>query len=302
MSQLNRRIVAICFGLGSCTCFLLLMYRRKPEDVSPPINKPVITCQPEDFKDTPFIKELRKNDTVTIPSEKTLETLSREELSALYHRYIENLQYFCRRRVRLGKIEDGGWDICDEQKFRPRAEQQPCLVYSFGINYDFSFDEAAAQYYGCEVHSFDPSMDTEDFTKDRVHFHKLGISSRDEISTEQWTLLRYNTIRKRLGHTERKISVLKVDIEHYEWTVIPDILTTSDLTGTTNLVIEFHLEMSSPEQDRPKYFLALKILKNLYDAGFRIFWTHQNKWCQFVSKCKKELRTNCHEVNFVKVP
>ena len=73
------------------------------------------------------------------------------------------------------------------------------------------------------------------------------------------------------------------------------------LKDVVNLAIEFHLEMHSPEQGKEVYFTALSILKDLYDEGFRIFWTHQNKWCRFISRCRGELRTNCHEVNFVKI-
>ena len=92
-----------------------------------------------------------------------------------------------------------------------------------------------------------------------------------------------------------------MDIESWEWQVLPDIISTGDLTGIDNLVMELHLELSAPEQGRDTYLQGLEILEDLYDLGYRIFWTHQNLWCKFVSKCKQEHRTNCHEVSFVKV-
>lgn len=300
MIQISKRHISVCLGLLLAISLLYALYgdsEKFESSVSRADDK--ITCMPNDYIDTPFIKQVKKNETVIIPDINTLETLSREELAVLYHRYIENIQYMCKRKVRLGLIEDGGWDICDEERFRPKTDS--CLVYSFGINNDFSFDEAVAKYYGCDVHSFDPSMDIGDFTKGNIHFHNLGISARDEETKEKWQLLRYSSIRSKLGHTKVPISILKMDIEIYEWQVLPDIISSGDLVGTSNLVVEFHLEMSSPEQDIDRYLPALKLLKSLYDNGYRIFWTHQNKWCKFLSKCKQELRTNCHEVNFVRV-
>lgn len=47
----------------------------------------------------------------------------------------------------------GNWYVCMDKKF---YVSKPCLVYSFGIGNDFSFDDAMAKL-GCEVHSFDPS-------------------------------------------------------------------------------------------------------------------------------------------------
>ena len=35
----------------------------------------------------------------------------------------------CKEIIRLGNIKDGGWEVCNDIRFRPR---HPCLVYSFG--------------------------------------------------------------------------------------------------------------------------------------------------------------------------
>ncbi|VDI18203.1 Hypothetical predicted protein [Mytilus galloprovincialis] len=50
-------------------------------------------------------------------------------------------------------MTDGGWNVCHDKPYRPPV---PCLVYSFGINNDFSFDDFIVKTYGCDVHSFDP--------------------------------------------------------------------------------------------------------------------------------------------------
>ncbi|KAL4240661.1 hypothetical protein ACF0H5_001452 [Mactra antiquata] len=308
MASHFKRLVFVSTVLGIGLFLFVTLYRpMKPnvfikQDITVHMSSGEITCNTEDYEDTDVIRSWKKKDEILIPNSERLETLFREELAYLYHRYIENVQYRCKRKIRLGSIEDGGWDICDEEKLRPQRNKSTssCLVYSFGINNDFSFDEAIRDYYGCDVHCFDPSMNQDDFDRGKIHFHNLGISSRDEVTRDGWKLLRYNSIRSQLGHTKDIISILKIDVEMYEWSVLPDILDTADLRGTNNIALEFHLELSSPEQNRERYLSALKLLRKLYEAGYRIFWTHQNKWCKFLSKCKKELRTNCHEVNFVK--
>ena len=52
---------------------------------------------------------------------------------------------------------DGAYDLCIEDQFWPvlKSKDYKCLMYSFGVGGDFTFDDAVAQR-GCEVHSFDP--------------------------------------------------------------------------------------------------------------------------------------------------
>ncbi|WAQ97266.1 hypothetical protein MAR_029956 [Mya arenaria] len=173
--------------------------------------EPEIQCLPADFRDMQFIVGV--------------------------HRNASNVQYMCRRKVRLGNYEDGGWDICDDAHFRP---PKPCIIYSFGMHMD------------------------DHQRSDKIYFHSIGISDKDEVikaNTDEWQLFTYNTIRQKLQH--------------------------ANLDGT--------------EVEWEQYYRALTVLRNLYHLGYRIFWTHQNHYCAFVSACKMEQRSNCHEISFVKV-
>ncbi|KAK3788434.1 hypothetical protein RRG08_049808 [Elysia crispata] len=77
-------------------------------------------------------------------------------------RYIVSPQVTCSSVRRLGELSDGGWELCEDPLYSPRTtttsstNTTSCLVYSYGINNDFSFDDDMAKY-GCEVHSFDPT-------------------------------------------------------------------------------------------------------------------------------------------------
>ena len=73
---------------------------------------------------------------------------------------------------------DGQKTICMDPEIKPEDDQ--CLVYSFGISGEWSFDEAM-QAFGCQVHSFDPSMDLGDHQHSQnISFHNLGLGDRDE--------------------------------------------------------------------------------------------------------------------------
>ena len=43
--------------------------------------------------------------------------------------YTDNIDIVCQRKIRMGKVGDGGWEVCDDPPYRP---VKPCIVYSFG--------------------------------------------------------------------------------------------------------------------------------------------------------------------------
>ena len=74
-------------------------------------------------------------------------------------------QYNCTESAYLagakGRNEiDGAYYLCTEKKHWPfppaETSGDRCLVYSFGIDWDFKFDDLVATKMGCEVHAFDP--------------------------------------------------------------------------------------------------------------------------------------------------
>lgn len=174
-----------------------------------------------------------------------------------YARYILKHQYLCKQMVRLGNIVDGGWDVCHDVQFRPK---HPCIVYSIGISWDFSFDEDIANTYGCDVFSFDPSMDTDDFRySDRIMFYNVGLGAKvSEITVKdsKWKIKNLQTIMKEL--------VLKIDIEGHERQSLPEIIDSGALKNVVQLCMETHS------------YYDLGTMRKLYEAGFRLFWAHQN--------------------------
>ncbi|KAK2712241.1 hypothetical protein QYM36_011058 [Artemia franciscana] len=65
-------------------------------------------------------------------------------------------RYFIDQNQELRQIRNAGtYAVCLEEGIAPSKKQ--CLVYSFGINTDWTFEEEAEDN-GCEVLAFDPSI------------------------------------------------------------------------------------------------------------------------------------------------
>ncbi|XP_046556314.1 probable methyltransferase-like protein 24 [Haliotis rubra] len=163
------------------------------------------------------------------------------------------------------KIErKGSWHICNDGTFNVKP---PCLVYSFGIWKDWSFDDAMGNV-GCEVHSFDPSIGKASFNRSKnVHFHDLGLSGKDSDTyvptkdiyvnkTTTWKIRRLKTIMEMLGHTKRHLDILKIDIETSEWPAVKDIAASGLFSKVRQFAVEWHLFPTYPNKSEYIGFYA----------------------------------------------
>jgi len=199
-----------------------------------------------------------------------------------------------------GEYRDGAYHLCDEEPYWIPAGKRmtPCLGYSFGIDYEWSFDDALAGDFGCEVHSFDPGMYDEPmhFTrKDRIFFHRMGIdtsnsdekysramrdySYRKKYGSEKLEELRkwkVRTIKQfmlDLGHRDKIIDIVKIDIEGprqgYEIDVIRGFLQSGAHRCIRQLSFELHLfgPIANPLYVRSAYGM----LKGLEAEGWKLY-------------------------------
>jgi len=161
----------------------------------------------------------------------------------------------CPTAKRFGKGAEGGWYACDPNTLTAK----PCVVYSFGIKDDYSFDQAMHDA-GCQVHGFDPSpyglKSKPKYEAIGGTYHSVGLGLADsevkvapfrwpgigylkDRNTDPWVLQRIPTIMKEVGHSY--LTYLKVDVEGAEWDAIDDILAAN--WG------EFALEMHFPPKE-----------------------------------------------------
>ncbi|KAL3864721.1 hypothetical protein ACJMK2_006494 [Sinanodonta woodiana] len=232
------------------------------------------------------------NFTVTIPSDGELANMTANQLTDIYWSYINTIQVLCRKIVRIGTIEDGGKEVCTDVPFLPTP---PCLVYSFGINNQWDFDEDVARIFGCEVFSFDPSMRNKSETykyADNITFYKIGLGDKNVVLRNKWNMKTLEEIRHNLNHTERTISILKIDIEGSEWISIPQMVSSGTLRSVNQMQIELHGNGTQH---------ALKVLRMLYNDGFRLFMRERNLSCKYSKAGLIRARTSCMEVSMIRV-
>ncbi|KAI9033166.1 methyltransferase domain-containing protein [Hyaloraphidium curvatum] len=177
----------------------------------------------------------------------------------------------CGIERRIGRpIGDGGKWTCFRALARPG---EPCLVYSVGSNYDFTF-EASVRKHGqdCEIHTFDPTTDLE---TSRQRAEPLGVSFHPLF----WGNQSVESIISSLNHTSRpRLDVLKIDCEGCEHqSGFLDFFrkcarSPSHTTAlpVTQILIEVHGQSTFSRLQ--KLFEAFEM------CGFRIFHKELNIW------------------------
>lgn len=94
-----------------------------------------------------------------------------------------------------------------------------------------------------------------------------------------------------------------MDIEGWEWNVLPNMLATSQLENVHQLLVELH---TYPDYDtvgsmKGYWIHKLLIVGDLYKAGYRIFWIGRNTQCKYTSPILKKTYYSCLEISFIKV-
>ncbi|KAF9809787.1 hypothetical protein IEO21_07262 [Rhodonia placenta] len=130
--------------------------------------------------------------------------------------------YQCPHRVeRIGALGDGGKWVCG---FERVARQPHCVIYSFGVNNESSFEAALLRAApGCEVWGYDfsvpafgPEITADPALNARAHFFPYALGDRDSYGAganpPTYTLA---TLMALNGH--RFIDLLKIDIEGAEF-------------------------------------------------------------------------------------
>jgi len=96
------------------------------------------------------------------------------------------------------------------------------------------------------------------------------------------------------------IDILKVDIEFYEWSALPNMFS----TGVLRYVRQFHLETHHQVNSVGKGLKdRLGLCRTLYDEGFRLYSSNPNRYTINLqaSKFTKKVLSACYEIYFVNI-
>ncbi len=153
---------------------------------------------------------------------------------------------------------DGAWFVCFDQGLK--FIENKCTVLSFGINWDYTFDQQMNKIYKCQVESFDPFVEAEIYKNLRSksvknanevtlsvndsslwRFHRIGIVSPKERSKDKSQIGWMATFDQILKYTQlenKVIDVFKMDTEGVE----DNILNTIDVNYLCKYVKQLYLE------------------------------------------------------------
>ncbi|XP_028397120.1 uncharacterized protein LOC114520958 isoform X3 [Dendronephthya gigantea] len=192
---------------------------------------------------------------------------------------------------------DGTWYLCLD----PEVGLTPgsCIVYSIGINNEWSFDDSIAKF-GCRVYAFDPTMNKGDHNRSQlIQFFNLGLADHDSEGKPGvsgrvgWKTRTLKSIITDLRHEKKLVDVVKMDIEWDEWKCLPQMLSDGTLRKyVKQLDVEFHVVNHTPLGVRGYY----GIVKWLDRQGFKIANMHRNMYC------KECYETTFINTNLIKIP
>ena len=184
------------------------------------------------------------------------------------------------RGIRTRAVMDGHKYICMDREQLELPLTERCLVYSIGINDDWSFDDAMEDF-GCQVFAFDPSMNVSRHRRgESVFFQPLGVGDRDETNSLGWRLLTLDSMAAQLGHAASTIHYLKMDVEAAEWAVLRQQAALgrhSTLARVEQLGMELHFVQYLPPERHVRFYRDLyRSLLTLQQLGFYLFSFEEN--------------------------
>jgi|UniRef100_A0A8J9TDA8 hypothetical protein len=212
--------------------------------------------------------------------------------------YLNNLQpdFTCSHVFRVGGHGDGPKWVCDPHRLRKKEDD--CLVYSFGSNGQYQFEDGLIDLIGherCEIHVFDfGNFDRSQNAGRNIHYHKWGLgSSYDEAyniklksSGRHLEILTFQETQQRLNHVNRTIDLFKIDCEWCEWSNYKDWVD----VDARQILVEVHgLPSTNP---------ATNPLNTKGSDFFNAF--RENSYAMF-SKELNPYNSECYEIGYIKL-
>jgi len=202
---------------------------------------------------------------------------------------------------RIGRMGDGGKFTCGLPRIREKRGKK-CIVYSFGVERESSWEAEILERSDCEIYMYDFSVSTfgpqlqamDPAMSSRAHFFQYGIGGKDEV-VDGHQFFTLASLMKMNGHDW--IDILKVDVEGAEFKMLPDVV--ADF-GNGNLpfgqlLLEIHAERTEHAYATQEFGAWWKMLE---DAGLRPFFSELNypsaHWLPYPTAMELAFVNNCN--------
>jgi hypothetical protein len=204
--------------------------------------------------------------------------------------------------------------VCGIEKLQT---EEKCVVYSVGSNNKWEFERDLLKKTPCEVHTFDCTGNITRFhkpTNPRLHFHHICLGAEHVPYNHDQKckggicgdILTLYQIQIMLGH--KRIDLLKIDIEGYEWPLFeswPELSDTNqvaDMVLPMQILVEVHYktkmrDLRPPGPRGTDYKSAQDIVKlqeHLLKTGYAVAVRDDNRRCRHCTELTL-VRYQCHQ-------
>ncbi|KAG9232587.1 methyltransferase domain-containing protein [Amylocarpus encephaloides] len=124
---------------------------------------------------------------------------------------------------RIGRMGDGGKWVCGMSRYEKSS--RPCILYSFGVQNESTFEQEMLERTNCEIWGYDFSVEgwgpqIQPDVRSRTHFMKAAISSDTDINSDP-PAYSIQDLMSQNGHDY--IDILKIDIEYAEFNALSSL-------------------------------------------------------------------------------
>jgi len=262
--------------LASCVLFLfiasVILYDQRRNTDGSEYDPVLLPESPEKVSSerTNYRNLLCQLDKSRVENFKSLAKVDDAHILDRFHQFIQDpMSSFCKEMKKFGghystkcKYTDGAKFVCMDDLLVD-IQNNECLIYSFGIDKDWTFEDAMS-FFGCKVYAHDPTVDFPKQRSKNVFFEKVGLASKFD---KENNLKDLKSILAGNGHTNSKISYLKMDIEEYEIEGLSAWLNSGALDNVNQIGLEFHLNHGDVIKKTRTFIKALSDLYSKQNFG-----------------------------------
>jgi hypothetical protein len=165
------------------------------------------------------------------------------------------------------------WHTCFDAAIKPTNNQ--CIILSFGIKNDLSFDKEFNKKYGCLVHSIDPNQENlilDSMIKNKSNsisyridekwfYHKMGLAGNKFMKNSEAnqinSLRKFDEIVYYLDLPYKVVDILKINIGSNEWDAINSFDMNYLCQFVKQILIETHYDSRTIVPGLSKYYMEI---------------------------------------------